>query len=210
MKTQRIKKIATLSTLAAAMLIVTNAKATLTVNLANNGVGYIEPTFLGSHFTADVLDNMIEVYNGTLSSPIDSHDYTIYQGSSTPAAPLVVPMQLGSTVTPGTGSGVGGGYGSPTALINLGTGGYTYLTAQWDGPNGANVVYYIAGLSGIIELDNDLPGYFNTDQPKNKLGLSGYELTTPVPEPTTVIAGLLLLLPLGASTLKILRKKQMV
>jgi hypothetical protein len=32
----------------------------------------------------------------------------------------------------------------------------------------------------------------------------------PVPEPTTVIAGVLLLLPFGASTLKILRKKRAV
>ena len=32
-------------------------------------------------------------------------------------------------------------------------------------------------------------------------------LTTPVPEPTTLIAGALLLLPFGASTLRILRRK---
>lgn len=34
-----------------------------------------------------------------------------------------------------------------------------------------------------------------------------FELTAPVPEPTTVIAGALLLLPFGVSTLRILRKK---
>ena len=33
---------------------------------------------------------------------------------------------------------------------------------------------------------------------------------TPVPEPTTLIAGALLLLPFGASTLRILRKRQRV
>jgi hypothetical protein len=40
-------------------------------------------------------------------------------------------------------------------------------------------------------------------------GVGGHEWDiTPVPEPTTIIAGALLLLPLGASTLRILRKRQ--
>jgi hypothetical protein len=35
------------------------------------------------------------------------------------------------------------------------------------------------------------------------------QVLAPVPEPTTMIAGALLLLPFGASTLRILRKRQM-
>jgi len=46
---------------------------------------------------------------------------------------------------------------------------------------------------------NDAPSY---------VGIADVEVTDPVPEPTTMIAGALLLLPIGASTLRMLRKRQ--
>jgi VPDSG-CTERM motif len=49
---------------------------------------------------------------------------------------------------------------SPTIVngavtINLGSGGFTYLLAKYDGPNGADEVWNIQGLTGNIKI----PGY---------------------------------------------------
>jgi len=183
------------------------ANAALT--LADNGVGYIVPTVIPpSGLGVTYLNNMIDVYNGTAVSPIDGENYTVLKGTFTPPPALATASSLGSDITPSSGDGKG----SPTATIHLGTGGFSYLIAQWDGPNGADAVYYIAGLTGDITLSNDLPGFDKNGQPLSRYGLSGYWLghstsDTPVPEPTTMIAGALLLLPLGAGAVRILRKR---
>jgi hypothetical protein len=46
-----------------------------------------------------------------------------------------------------------------TVTINLGTGGFTYLLAKYDGPNGASEVWYIAGLTGNITIPGTLGQY---------------------------------------------------
>jgi len=146
---------------------------------------------------------MINTYNsGGPSATIGSETYTVFAGSATPPAPLPNATSLGSDITPS----VADGYGQSTATIHLGAGGYSYLIAQWDGPNGADAVYYISGQVGDVTLVNDLPNGMA------QYGLSGYWLghstsDTPVPEPTTILAGALLLLPLGASTFRMLRKR---
>jgi hypothetical protein len=53
--------------------------------------------------------------------------------------------------------------------INLGTGGFTYLLAKYDGPNGASVVWNIQGLSGPITI----PGFLGM------YGISHYSLFGP-------------------------------
>ncbi|HEY2329856.1 MAG TPA: hypothetical protein VGI63_08600 [Verrucomicrobiae bacterium] len=194
MKKIYLSKIAAAFALAT-VLLAPSAKATITVNLSTYGIGYVEPTFLGSAWTVVQLNNMISTYNsGSSSAP-----YTIDKGSATPSPSLTLVSTIGTTTL---------GSGNPTGnIINLGTGGYSYLSCQWDGPNGGNCVYYIAGLTGQIDLINDLPG-------RSQYGLSGYELstgsiTTPVPEPSTVVAGVLLLLPFGVSAVRILRKNKL-
>jgi hypothetical protein len=49
---------------------------------------------------------------------------------------------------------------------------------------------------------------FNPGVPNKALYLDDISVTQLVPEPTTMIAGALLLLPFGASTLRVLRKRQ--
>ncbi len=49
--------------------------------------------------------------------------------------------------------------------------------------------------------------YIRTLAGGNNTGVTGFATVAPVPEPTTLIAGALLLLPFGASTLRILRRK---
>jgi hypothetical protein len=62
-------------------------------------------------------------------------------------------------------------------------------------------------MQGIIGYINDNAPFTITGS-YSILGYSGSDMVTVVPEPTTMIAGALLLLPFGASTLRILRKSR--
>ncbi len=53
--------------------------------------------------------------------------------------------------------------------INLGTIGYTYLLAKYDGPNYGSEVWYVGGLTGTVKIPATGGGY----------GLSGWTLFTP-------------------------------
>jgi len=92
-------------------------------------------------------------------------------------------------------------YGSAgsTVNINLGTGGYEYLLAKYDGPNYGTEVWYVGGLTGTVTI----PGY---GDPNNKYGISGTSLFTPgTPAPdggTTAI-----LLGAALTGLGLLRRK---
>jgi hypothetical protein len=70
----------------------------------------------------------------------------------------------------------------------------------WDGPQGVHAVYYIAGLTGLIDLVNDVPGF-------ERKGLSNYWLsdapTSSVPDGGTTV----LLLGVALSGLGFLRRK---
>lgn len=107
---------------------------------------------------------------------------------------------------PGTFIGAGqntttGAGGTSITLQQSYYGGYDYLVLHFgDGPNhNGYFAYYIGGDTGDITLQG------------NGQGLSWSELYDPktpsIPEPSTVVAGALLLLPFGVSTLRILRKK---
>ena len=61
------------------------------------------------------------------------------------------------------------------------------------------------GLTGYLLYPNPLSGVNSNGEPPQELLIA-----MPVPESTTVIAGALLLLPFGASTFRILRKKHAV
>jgi hypothetical protein len=180
----------------AAFCAVTSALASIT--LANDGVGYIRPTIIPpSGLSVSDLNGMISVFN----SGVSAAPYIIDKGTSTPAT-LLLALSLNSEITPSALDG----YGQPTATVHLGTGGGQYLIAQWDGPNGADAVYYIAGLSGNVTIVNDLPGVDSHGTPLSNFGLSGYWVA--VPEPNTFLAGALLLLPFGVSAVGILRNRR--
>ena len=42
--------------------------------------------------------------------------------------------------------------GDGTTSVNLGTGGFTYLLAKYDGPQGADAVWNVQGLTGIVTI----------------------------------------------------------
>lgn len=100
------------------------------------------------------------------------------------------------------------------ALYDTAAGGTTYSLA-----NGRFSVY--AGAQSArdtaatwlsqVNTSAKYAGYLLIPAPENQHGLYAQEMfynVTPIPEPTTVIAGALLLLPFGVSTLRVLRKNR--
>jgi hypothetical protein len=73
--------------------------------------------------------------------------------------------------------------------VDLGSGGYIYLFAKYDGPNAGSEVWFIGGMSGLI----DIPAKGTPDK-DNKYGLSGWSLfkgnaTTPDSGTTAALLG---------------------
>ena len=181
------------------MLALTTHAATI-VELSNYGVGTFNPWLNPSTVDNSYLANMITKYNGGIPTA-DGETYVVHQGSLTPNAPL--------PTSPGLSANQSVGGGPLSFNIDLGpTGKGDYLMAGWDGPEGIHAVYYIHGLTGIIDLVNDVPGNNDKGQPFNQKGLSNYWLSDSGRPPTVPDGGTTVVL-LGAaiSTLGLIRRK---
>jgi hypothetical protein len=185
---------------AAGMLMATNASATLTWP---GGITINSPNIVGAH----------DVVAGESSSDVHETDVAntllgMDAGLNQPAPPF----SNGGYVTSNTEYGTGG-IGSPTATFGFkGAAGITHVNSGWeyamakyDGPNAGYVLFYLGGQDADLpNLPYSLWGNVND----TGLSLSHYTVFNAVPEPTTMIAGALLLLPFGASTLRFLRKNR--
>lgn len=166
-KNMKIKQIITGSLLAAVWLtVVQNASATAiatTVNFFDSRelgfVNYGIPSDGVSRTT--YLNTMIGLsLGGSAIVTTTSIDNTVTRSMNN-FGPLAQAV-LGTQAT----------YGSDLSSvnINLGTGGYLYLLAKYDGPNYGSEVWYVGGLSGIITI----PGSAASGQ----YGISGTALFT--------------------------------
>jgi hypothetical protein len=208
----------------AGMAMVSSAKASMALTMADYGVGWSNPSATppGQADMLNYANTMVTLFNSvnpdgyttTITIPNandgsgSNHDQfsaTIDRGSAVSG-----PLSMASVISPN--NGVTGGPSSYS--IDLGKGGFGYLIAGWDGSQGADQIYYVGGLSGIVTISNsELPQNFQK-------GLSNFWLTSAgdgpvppyssVPEPATLVAGALLLLPLGVSAVRILRRKNQV
>lgn len=150
-------------------LVGVQTKAATIVDLSSYGIGLITPTIIPpSGLDSTYLVNMINTYNSGVNATIGSQFYAIHQGSGTPNP--VLPAPPASVLDTGVS-------GSPTSHdIDLGpSGAGLYLIAQWDGPQGADAVYYIGGLTGVITLENTVDVVNANGGP---YGLSGYWLAS--------------------------------
>src|SRR6185436_9659045 len=59
-----------------------------------------------------------------------------------------------NTAVLGTQATYGSNLPGSTVNIDLGSGGYLYLLAKYDGPNWGSEVWYVGGLTGIITIPN--------------------------------------------------------
>ena len=90
---------------------------------------------------------------------------------------------------------------SPNYSFGLYTGFSTSIQSYFN-LYGVNTLTIVDSNGDITQQDGNPGGWFGVRA--NDLRISG----TPVPEPTTLIAGALMLLPFGASTLRILRRNR--
>ena len=104
-----------------------------------------------------------------------------------------------------TAPAAGGQTISQNGVLNV-TAGFDYVNLQ----NGLPLVFTFAGVGTVTVTPLGLSTGDVGDLGDHFYEVNGSFLftpVTPVPEPTTMIAGALLLLPFGASTLRILRKR---
>jgi len=194
------KAVKYLVALGSATLLALSSNAATIVDMATYGVGTFNPWLNPSTVDNSFLANMITKYNGGVPTA-DGETYTVLKGSLTPNPLLPTSTGLSGNVS------VGGG---PLSFnINLGpTGAGDYLVAGWDGPEGIHAVYYIHGLTGTIDLVNDVPGDNDKGQPFNKKGLSNYWLSDGGHPPTVPDGGTtVVLLGAAVSALGLIRRK---
>jgi len=128
----------------------------------------------GDQFRTDYVNHLVGMTPGTTDSAL-GQDFTRTSNSCGSCAPVNV-----LDISNGTGTNV-----------DLGSGGYLYLFAKYDGPNAGSEVWYIAGLNGVITIPSDgLPS-----DPK-QYGLSGWSIwkgggtSTPDSGTTAALLGL--------------------
>ncbi len=88
--------------------------------------------------------------------------------------------------------------------------GWDYVAAKYDGPEAGIVLFYLGGQAATIP---QYPySFWTTKTEKYELSqwvaFKAVEPGPVVPEPTTILAGALLLLPCGASVLRALRRNR--
>jgi hypothetical protein len=176
--------------------VATGAHASLTY------LGYETPSLVPPSDTSTMqtlLNNVVSVYDGgggtgTLLPSTDDGPFTYVINNGSGSGLVTATVQANVSV--------GGSPNSYAFTFSHYTG---FLILGWDGKQGADQFYYVNNETGTDTFSNS--GLPSDDQK----GLSNYWVTSPtgvtaVPEPSTVFAGALLLLPFGASALRSYRK----
>jgi VPDSG-CTERM motif len=108
----------------------------------------------GDQDRTDYVNHLVGMTPGT-SDSFDGQNFTRSLNSCGACTPISV-----TGITNGTGT-----------AVDLGSGGFLYLFAKYDGPNAGSEVWNIAGLSGVITIPaKGLP------DSNNKYGLSGWSI----------------------------------
>jgi hypothetical protein len=206
MKFQIVKTVARLVAGAAILIgAMTSAKATLTIDFPMH---YSSAGIVGTvqGFNGDNPENDASVFAQTLLNvtglntiwndpAVGQNNRTYHNSSIVDYAGTIQGLGI-KTDTPNP-SGAGG-----TVHVSSG---WEFAIAKYDGKNAGWVMFALGGQDAYIPtVSQDFWGDAGTDQYK----ISSFTVFNAVPEPTTMIAGALLLLPLGASTLRILRKSR--
>jgi hypothetical protein len=158
-------------------------------------LGYIQNGIpAGDADVASYVNYLIDMAANTTATALGQ---TFYRSSATPGTlpdAVLATRATYSSDLPGS-----------TVSINLGTGGFLYLLAKYDGPNYGTEVWYVGGLSGLITIPDAAGG-----RSGSKYGISGTSLfsgsTTPgenVPDGGTTA----LLLGATLSGVALLRRK---
>ena len=198
-------------------------------------LGEVIPTLNGQSGGLDVRDalminNLLAMDLGTRTADGVTPEY--YRASTDYATlygTLPAATSAGAVLAQGVGTSIGQAHvysADPNyILIQLSsTTSYKYLVGAWDGKNSGVEVWYVGNVAPGTEILIPRYAYPVPDSgkdagdvwPQNLVAnfsgtaheLTSWGLYNPVPEPTTMIAGALLLLPFGASTVRFIRKKR--
>lgn len=224
MKNKFLIKVATsVACLVAASLVSANATLTLTLDdglghtatLNDGGSGMLTYSgpLAGSVWNAEIDIALTKPIIGGLFDP--QLDVNIQSSSSTGAGTLTITAistgfgPLGGDIGLATlvGGGASGGPGKSLTAYGLVNGGQVvsigpFTTPAWNGTSSANA----SGLSAMFSIGEKIV-ITHTGLANGPKGNINFDVIA-VPEPTTVVAGALLLLPFGASTLRILRRNR--
>jgi hypothetical protein len=149
-------------------------------------------------FKFDVAQILLDMgANATLTQPVGSTS-TLFNTFATDYNGTVV---TASSASGGAGDSVGSGW--------------DFVIAKYDGQNAGYILFYLGGEAANLP---QYPANFWTSNTE-KFGISGWTAfdatgieiippTTAVPEPATVIAGALLLIPLGVQAARTLRNRK--
>lgn len=140
------------------------------------------------------IDNLVTTYNAL--NPVDLPD----------PGNRLFRVNSGDTTAPAAFPTFDGGLS-----ITLPAGYYEYFVLHWRGPNGGfSQAFYIGNDSGGLNFDS--PWQLNlagTQLKQYDLSwYAGFDLVTAVPEPSTVLAGLFALVPMGLTAFRATRNRQ--
>jgi hypothetical protein len=219
---KKIKLLSSAAMLLACSVITSQAQITLSYLNATSGSTAGQIDFLGNstfNFTADSAGADFMITGGSANGDLGTISGTYIIGAVTTIFGVeTAPVTGTGTVTINDGSGF-----SLTGTINwedlltVGTGGDLNVTALLNltGVSYGGSQAALTALAGAGNASDTLSFNFNPAMDINALKTTAISdnftgTITAVPEPITLISGGLLLLPLGASSLRILRRKRSI
>ncbi|MEY2429381.1 MAG: hypothetical protein QOJ40_2266 [Verrucomicrobiota bacterium] len=177
--------------------VINNASATLSWP---SPLGLNDPGIVGISFGVTSLgQGNLEYETGIAQHLLDMPANTT-EPSSGPMQYQTSSTEYSGTLTGGVETDLGGGGAVHVAA------GHAYAIAKYDGQNAGYILFYLGGQDAYLpEFSYTIWG---TDAGQYQISnFSVFNAVSPVPEPPTMIAGALLLLPFGASTIRVLRKR---
>lgn len=82
--------------------------------------------------------------------------------------------------------------------------GWEFVAGKYDGQNAGYILFYLGYQDAVLPSTS----YAIWGNNSGQFGLSGWYAFNPIPEPSTVMAGALLLLPFAASTVRYVRRNR--
>lgn len=142
-----------------ALLVVPQVGRTTTLSIGDvNELGFVDAGIpAGDAYVTTYVNQLIGMSLGS-STTIDGNTFTRSLNSFSPLDPALLALRINY-----------GDVESSSVTIDLGTGGYEYLMAKYDGPNFGSEVWYVGGLTGEITI----PAF------GDKYGISVASLFTP-------------------------------
>jgi hypothetical protein len=149
--------------------------------------GVQNAAYLWNTFGMKIVNNTASAYTGNQSSAAAALEFAVWTA-------LYNSIGYGQLGTPTTY------WAAPTGQMDSTTRGFYTADLLALTSAGSSIPHY---TGNILEGQGAITGGANSGQSQEF-----FMLGTPVPEPTTMVAGALLLLPFGASTLRFLRKNR--